>query len=86
MIEFIEDVKLQYKLNSMIVGDRLNAYYSPEIEKNILRICKQFPLWSNVMKQYFKSPYNTATSTSVEGDFAELKSNILWHEYGLIRD
>lgn len=77
--EFLQHVVEKSKLNSSIPGDRLNAYYVPDFCKNILRICKLFPLWSNVMRQFFKSPYSTATSASVESDFAELKNNILKH-------
>jgi len=32
------------------------------------------------MKSYFQSPYDTATSVSVEGDFKELECIILRHE------
>jgi len=84
MANFLDNIKSRCNLNSSIVGNRLNAYYSLEISKNILTICKQFPLWSNVMKQYFMSPYDSATSAPVEGDFSNLKSNILRHEYGPI--
>ena len=84
MANFLDDIKCRCNLNSSTVGNRLNAYYSLEISKNILRLCKQFPLWTNVMKQYFMSPYDSATSAPVEGDFSNLKSNILRHEYGTI--
>jgi len=33
------------------------------------------------MSEYFKSPYSTATSASVEGDFSELKNKILRHDF-----
>jgi len=62
-------------------GDRLNGYYLPKFKTNVLGICKQFPLWSKVMLTYFQSPYSTATSASVEGDFSELKKKkTLKHE------
>lgn len=77
--EFLQHIVEKSKTNSLIPGDRLNAYYVPDFSKNILRTCKLFPLWSNVMRQFFKSPYSTATSASVESDFAELKNNILKH-------
>lgn len=66
---------------SSVRSDDLNAYYHPEFCKNLLRISKQFPLWSNVMLEYFKSPYSTATSAPVEGDFSELKNKILRHDF-----
>lgn len=31
--------------------------------------------------EFFKSPYSTATSATVEGDFAELKNKILRHDF-----
>lgn len=77
--EFLQHVVEKSKSNSSIPGDHLNAYYIPDFCKNILRICKLFPLWSNVMRQFFNSPYSTATSASVESNFAELKNNILKH-------
>lgn len=70
---FLQHIEEKSKFNSSIPGDRLNAYYVPDFCKNILRTCKLFPLWSNVMRQFFKSPYITATSASVESNFAELK-------------
>lgn len=33
------------------------------------------------MSEYFKSPYSTTTSASVEGDFSELKNKILRHDF-----
>lgn len=73
---FLENIKSKITLNISLQGDRLNGYYLPAFNKNLLRICKQFPLWSNVMIHIFKSPYYTATSASVEGDFSELKNKI----------
>lgn len=79
---FIEEIlsNCNCATNTLIQGDRLSAYYAPEFQKNIIRICKQFPLWSNVMIGYFQSPYRTATSASVEGNFSELKNKILKHD------
>lgn len=39
-----------------------------------------FPLWTNVMRAIFNSPYGTAISALVDGNFAELKNSILKHE------
>lgn len=49
-----------------------------------MRICKKFLMWTNVMSKFFKSPYSTATSASVEGEFSQLKNSILKHESRLI--
>lgn len=58
-------------------GNRISAYFLPDLVKDVLRVCKEFPLWSNVMSSFFKSPYKIATSASVECDFNELKNQIL---------
>jgi len=77
---FLEDILNESKLNSKQTGNRISAYYLPELAKDIMRLCKDFPLWTSVMKTHFQSPYDTATSASVEGDFKELKCIILRHE------
>jgi len=77
---FLKNIESKINLNVSLEGVRLNGYYLPKFKTNLLRICKQFPLWSKVMLTYFNSPYSTATSASVEGDFSELKNKILKHE------
>ena len=54
-------------------GDKISAYFISEFGEQILRICKEFPLWTNVMRPFFNSQYETATSAYVEGNFSELK-------------
>jgi len=58
-------------------GNRISAYFLPELTKDVLRVSKDFPLWSSVMKSSFGSPYKIALSASVECDFKELKTQIL---------
>lgn len=48
--------------------------------KNVLRICKDCPLWTSLLKASFKSKYIIPTSASAESDFGELKHNILYYE------
>lgn len=74
---FIDDIKRESKSRAHFKGDKISAYFIPEFGKQILRICKEFPLWTNVMRLFFNSPYETATSASVEGNFSELKNRIL---------
>lgn len=57
-----------------VEGSRINAYYNPELKINLMRIVKDFPMWSNVMNNYFKSNFITATSAPVEGYIGKLKS------------
>lgn len=61
-------------------GDRISAYFIPSLSQVILRLCKHFPLWSNVMTNIFQSPHPIASSASVEGDFGDLKNRILRFE------
>lgn len=76
----MEDILDKSKVNSKQNGNRISAYYLLEIVNDIIRLCKDFPLWTSVMKTHFNSPYNIPTSASVEGDFKELKCTILRHE------
>lgn len=70
---FLNRIKTMSISDSLVEGDRISPYYLPKFTTNILRLCKEFPLWSNIMCSFFKSPYTSATSAAVEGDFALLK-------------
>lgn len=78
--QFLNELKLIVDGNILIEGERISPYYLPDFRENLLRICKDFPLWTNVMRTIFNSPYSTAISAPVEGNFAELKNSILKHE------
>lgn len=75
--QYLNSIYEQSKMNSSIKGDRLSAYYLPELANHVLRICKDFPLWTNVMRTIYKSPYTNGSSAVVENDFKELKTQIL---------
>jgi len=75
--EFINDIVNVCKDNSKIIGDRLSAYYLPDLSRDIIRYSKYFTLWSNVMQPTFRSPHKNASSAPVESDFSELKNKIL---------
>jgi len=73
------DVYLTYLIEKIdnycsVEGNSINAYYIPELKINLMRIVKDFPMWSNVMNNYFKSNCSTATSAPVEGYIGKLKS------------
>lgn len=73
------DVYLTYLIEQIdnycsVEGNRLNAYYIPELKINLMRIVKDFLMWSNVMNNYFKSNCLTATGAPVEGYIGKLKS------------
>lgn len=80
----MKDIETKIKIPSSIIGERLNAYYLPEFRICLMRICRKFPIWTNTMTKFFNSPYTTATSASVEGEFSQLKNSILCHESRLI--
>jgi hypothetical protein len=80
MDEYLKQIYEKSKSNSEIEGDRLSAYFLPDLAKTLLRLCKDFPLWTNIMRKKFNSPYNIASSAVVENDFKELKTQILKFE------
>jgi len=77
--QFLQDIANCSKLNASVKGNRMSAYFLPELAKDIKRICKHFPLWTGVMQPIFNSPFKIATSAPVESDFNELKNLILRH-------
>lgn len=81
---FFKEIETKICINSLTVGDRLSAYYVPEFKTSLMRICKKFPIWTNIMVPFFKSPYTIASSASVEGEFSQLKNSILKHESRLL--
>lgn len=76
----MESVLSLCKINSKIKGNRWSAHLIPGIANDILRLCKHFPIWTSVMQSHFHSPYDVATSASIEGDFKDLKCHILHFE------
>jgi len=82
--KFFQAIEFEIRIHSSVEGDRLNAYYVPDIQVPLMRICKKFPMWTNVMVGFFKSPYLTATSAAVESEFSQLKNSILKHESRLL--
>lgn len=75
--QLLKDIENNCKLDANIKGNRISAYYLPELSKDVIRLCKHFPLWTAVMQPAYNSPYKIATSASVENDFNELKNQIL---------
>jgi hypothetical protein len=45
-----------------------------------MRLCKYFPLWTNVFCNFFKSPYKNGSSAAVENYFKVLKTQTLRFE------
>ncbi|CAI6372658.1 unnamed protein product [Macrosiphum euphorbiae] len=76
MDTFIKSIKERVVVLSNIQGDRLNGYFLPDLCASLLRITKDFPLWTNIMARYYKSEYETATSAPVEGYFSHAKNEL----------
>jgi len=73
---FIKSIKEHVAILSNVQGDRLNGYFLPDLCTSLLRITKDFPLWTNVMVRHYKSEYETATSAPVEGYFSHAKNEL----------
>ncbi|CAH0394079.1 unnamed protein product [Bemisia tabaci] len=58
-------------------GGKPNHYESAAFKKDFMRILQSFPLWTAVMKPFFNSPHARASSSAVEGDFADVKRRIM---------
>lgn len=56
---------------------RPNRFHSTKAAHQFLRIAAEFPLWSAVMVDAYRSPFNMPSSSSVEGEFSQLKNCIL---------
>ncbi|KAF0716405.1 Uncharacterized protein FWK35_00030084, partial [Aphis craccivora] len=74
---FINEVEIESNIDALVEGNRESAYYLPGLMKDLKRYSYDFPLWSGVMIDKYKSPYVTATSSSVENDFNKLKNEVL---------
>jgi len=70
--------QLHNKINTYckLQGTRINAFYVPKLKDQLNRIVKDFPLWSNVMSQYYNTYFITATSAPVESYFSDLKREL----------
>lgn len=56
---FLNAIKSKSSSNSLVEGDRISPYFLPEFTKNILRLCKEFPLWSNILCPQFLNHHTT---------------------------
>lgn len=56
-------------------GNIINACYNYEFSKQLkTRLLPYLPIWTGVMRSYFKKSHEIATSSSVEAKFSELKN------------
>lgn len=55
-------------------GNIINACYNPEFVKQVkTRLLPYLPIWTGIMRPYFKRSSDIATSSSVEAEFCDLK-------------
>lgn len=52
----------------------VNVFYNPKAAQKIKSLIRNFPLWTGIMRPYFNTGTEIATSSSVESIFAEYKS------------
>lgn len=57
-------------------GNIVNAFYNPSAAKKIKNLIQDLPLWTGVMRPYFKTGTEVSTSSSVESLFAEYKTRL----------
>lgn len=57
-------------------GSIVNAFYNPEAAKKIKNLIQNLPLWTGIMRPYFKCGTDIATPSSVESLFAEYKTRL----------
>lgn len=77
LARFIHEIETESNMDALTKGNRESAYVIPALLKDLKRYCYDFPLWTSVMVDQFKSPYLIATSSSVENDFNKLKNEVL---------
>lgn len=75
--QWVNNIFIISKSKASITGNRLNAYYCPNIVKQLLLISRKFPLWTSVMVKFFGSPNIRGSSARIEGYFASLKTSII---------
>ncbi|EFN66884.1 120.7 kDa protein in NOF-FB transposable element, partial [Camponotus floridanus] len=57
-------------------GSIVNAYYNPEAARKIKFLITYLPLWTGIMRSYFKRGSQIASSSFVEAEFSALKTRV----------
>lgn len=52
----------------------VNAFYDTKVTQKIKSLMGSLPLWTGIMRRYFKTGEEIVTSSSVEAEFSILKS------------
>lgn len=64
-------------------GNVVNAYYNPEAAAKIKSLMSYLPLWTGIMRPYFKRGSPIASSSFVEATFSELKHRVFKNQLPL---
>ena len=83
--EWLSNIKILTEEGKDTEHERANVYYLPDFYNHLSRVALEFVLWSAVVRPFFKSTQIRATSCFVEGDFGELKNNVLKGVYRALR-
>lgn len=68
-IKWIINIKQILPEKSLIAGNRVNAYYCPNLVRPSLRICDKYPLLSIVMVDYLSSSSKMVHLQELKGIF-----------------
>lgn len=61
-------------LTSENLSNTENLYYLPSLIDTLLRLMKQLPLWTNIMKNLYDSKIYNPTSSNIESYFKNIKT------------
>lgn len=76
--KFIIEIKKKAVLrisNESFIGCQPNTYYSPNFCEKLVVLGKEFPCWTNVMREYFDSSEDVGSSARSETYFGQLKKD-----------
>lgn len=83
IIDYIERIKQESESQVLAAGKTrtVNTFYCPGIISHLIKLARHFPLWTNVMSQYFIAASNVASSSRCETYFKDLKHIDLGPDY-----
>lgn len=85
ILEWLNKIQLKAQINKEVEHSRINAYFIPGFFNHLLKLAKEFPLWTGTCRKNFTSLIIRPTRCYVESEFGELKHNILNKAHGPLR-